>query len=529
MKKVIFFHFATILSMTANKQIILLVLMLSVTASAFAVEAEIGGLWYEIITKGKVAQVIQYKNNIKYSGNIVIPETVEYESATYSVTKIGNDAFSSCWELTSASIPGSVTSIGENAFSGCINLISVIISGSVTSIGNGAFWCCSGLTSITIPSGVISIGNGAFGGCSGLTSITIPNTVTNIGSVAFSDCSSLTTITIPGSVTKMGSGAFQNCSGLTSIMFQDGLTSIGENAFANCSSLTSITIPGSVTSIAGNSFGYCISLTSVVIQNGVMTIGGGAFQGCSGLSSVTIPNSITSIGNHAFIRCNSLSSIIIPSSVTSIGPYAFCYCNSLTTVTIGSGVKTIGSQAFANCLELTDVYCYAEKVPGMEEIITRSNSWADIFDGSYIEYATLYVPETSIDAYKATEPWKNFGTIVSLDGIMPETPKCAKPTITFVDGKLEFSCETDGVDYVYDIKSNDSKSGTGNGIPIGGSYTISVYATKEGCANSDVASAEIQLSANGIGIRGDVNNDNGVDVADIATILTIMSTKSRIE
>ena len=47
--------------------------MLSVTASAFAVEAEIGGLWYEVVSKTKEAKVIKYKNSVKYSGNIVIP------------------------------------------------------------------------------------------------------------------------------------------------------------------------------------------------------------------------------------------------------------------------------------------------------------------------------------------------------------------------------------------------------------------------------------------------------------------------
>ena len=54
-------------------QIILLALLLSVAASASAVEAEIGGLWYELISKAKEASVIQYKNGVKYSGDIDLP------------------------------------------------------------------------------------------------------------------------------------------------------------------------------------------------------------------------------------------------------------------------------------------------------------------------------------------------------------------------------------------------------------------------------------------------------------------------
>ena len=83
-----------------KKQIFLLTLMLSVAASAFAVEAEINGLWYELVSKVKEATVIKYKNSVKYRGNIVIPETVEYNGANYSVTSIRGSAFEGCSGLT---------------------------------------------------------------------------------------------------------------------------------------------------------------------------------------------------------------------------------------------------------------------------------------------------------------------------------------------------------------------------------------------------------------------------------------------
>ena len=66
-------------------------------------------------------------------------------------------------------------------------------------------------------------------------------------------------------------------------------------------------------------------------------------------------------------------------------------CSGLTSVTIGNGVMSIGGAAFSGCLEYLDVYCYAEKVPS-----TKS----DAFDGSYPEYATLHVPDASIESYK---------------------------------------------------------------------------------------------------------------------------------
>ena len=117
-----------------KKQLLLLTLLLSVTASAFAVEAEINGLWYELVSRVKEAKVIQNRNNVQYSGNIVIPESVEYDGDTYSVTSIGNYAFDGCWRLTSITIPNSVTSIERRTFDGCKGLTSVKIPNSVTSI-----------------------------------------------------------------------------------------------------------------------------------------------------------------------------------------------------------------------------------------------------------------------------------------------------------------------------------------------------------------------------------------------------------
>jgi hypothetical protein len=67
-----------------KKQLLLLTLMLSVAASASAVEVEIGGLWYDILKKANDAKVIQSKNYPKYNGDIIIPETVEYEGGLCS-------------------------------------------------------------------------------------------------------------------------------------------------------------------------------------------------------------------------------------------------------------------------------------------------------------------------------------------------------------------------------------------------------------------------------------------------------------
>ena len=90
----------------------ILLMVLPILAKADAVE--INGIYYNLINKGKVAEVTS--NPEKYSGAIIIPSTLIFNGVVYDVASIGENAFYDCSGLTSVEIPNSVTIIEAEAF-----------------------------------------------------------------------------------------------------------------------------------------------------------------------------------------------------------------------------------------------------------------------------------------------------------------------------------------------------------------------------------------------------------------------------
>ena len=88
-----------------------------------------------------------------------------------------------------------------------------------------------------------------------------------------------------------------------------------------------------------------------------------------------------------------------------------------------------------------------------------------------------------------------------------------------VNGKLKFYCETEDVQYVYQATPISSTTyDEEEGLLLPSIYRITFYATKEGYLNSETVSQDIDVR----GIKGDVNEDKEVNIADINTIIDII-------
>ena len=332
---------------------------------------------------------------------------------TYTITAIGDGAFSSCFSLASVKLPESLTTIENSAFSQCTDLTSVDLADctALTSIGYNAFFLCNELNSIDLSgcTALTTIGENAFFGCSSLASVRLPDDLTTIGENAFFDCISLTTIELPKDLTTIGRDAFSRCSKLTAITVEaendkfsaeDGVLFNADKTQLICyptgKAGTSYVVPNTVTAIGDSAFRSCTTLTSVTLPDGLSTIGGMAFSGCGALTTVDLTGctALTSIGRDAFSDCGALTTVNLTScialatikedtfcrceklttvdltdciSLTAIGEDAFFCCSSLVSVELPKSLTTIGETAFYECGVLTSI-----TLPGTLTSIGRS-------------------------------------------------------------------------------------------------------------------------------------------------------------
>ena len=471
-----------------------------------------------------------------------------------SVTSISEKAFYCCSSLTSITIPNSVTSIGEKAFWGCGSLTSVTIGSDVTSIGNYAFERCSSLTSITIPNSVTSIGERAFYLCTSLTSIivesgntkydsrnncnailktstntlivgcmntTIPESVTSIGSNAFYGSSGLTSITIPNSVTNIGSSAFSSCTSLTDVYcYAENVPETDNSAFEYSSYSSAILhVPaGSLeaykTTAPWRRFGqivpmifyltyivdgevyktYEIEVGTSITPEPAPNKEGYTFSGWSEIPETMPAHDVTVTGY--FIPNNYSLTYFVDGQVYKT--YTVAYGSTITPepAPTKEGYTFSGWTYIPPTMPATDVV-----VMGTFTINSYTLTYevdGEVYKSYTVEYGAAITPEPEPTKEGYTfSGWSEIPTTmpdydVTVTGTFTKIIiKCATPIISYANGKLTFSCETEGAICHSTITDTDIKSYTGNEVDLTVTYHISVYATKEKYEDSEVATGTL--------------------------------------
>ena len=358
------------------------------------------------------SEVYEYCYFSDYTGNISIPQTVNYQGTTYQVTEIRDYAFNNC-NPTSITIPNTITKMGKDVFRGysgaliinCSTLLytetvydddnnpwyekpiypyrygdftSVTLGNNITTIPENTFWDCSNMSSIVIPQSVTSIGSYAFHGCSGLTSVTIPNSVTTIGNYAFCGCNNLTSVKVASETpVTISSSVFSNRANATlyvpvgsktkyqSANYWKEFKEIKEIIYFADDNVKTICLANWDT----NSDGELSKEEAAAVTDLGDAFRSNAFGSCNKLTSISIPCNVGSIGSYAFFGCTKLTKAEF-SSVESIcgiyfnGNYSnplflakHLYINGaeVANLIIPSNVTSIGQYAFAGCDGLATV------------------------------------------------------------------------------------------------------------------------------------------------------------------------------
>lgn len=223
---------------------------------------------------------------------------------------------------------------------------------------------------------------------------------------------------------------------VTSVSDPD-LTSIRSYGLAYMTALTSASFPNLQTI---NS--YAFYNDAALAMNGwqfpkAKTIGNYAFRYCYGLTGdVVLPSTVTSIGQYSFASCKNISTFTATGAITTFGTYTFVgasadhkmtvreihlpnlgtsialnlnfgsttaanACQQLEIVDIGKA-KSIAANTFANCYKLSTLIMRRTSVTTCANVSAFLNT---PLRGYSSRTATIYVPESLIDSYKAASVW----------------------------------------------------------------------------------------------------------------------------
>lgn len=330
-----------------------------------------------------------------YSGDIIVPATVELNGKMYTVTYVDDNIFKGT-AVTSVSFPECITTLYDEMFAGCTELTEIDMPGLET-MGKSAFKGCAKLANVpfpkryfTIPESYaegtaisefklmsnVSVGSNAFRGTQ-LTDIVIPIQCGRIGSGSF-NCETLRSVKVEGSsVPVISDDTFSettyNDGTLTVALGYEDLfkEATGWSKFMNVETYGEPLAVGqyfyvdnieykvvagetpsvSVGGLQSTSYNGEITIPRTVtfqkIEYNIVSLEKSAFSG-SKITGVTIQDNITTLPERCFYNASALASVILPEGLSEIGGYCFYGSKALSSIDLPSSLNTLGDWAFYN-------------------------------------------------------------------------------------------------------------------------------------------------------------------------------------
>jgi hypothetical protein len=308
--------------------------------------------------------------------------------------------------------------------------------------------------------------------------------VTSVAPAAFAYDNEVTHIELPESITEIEKSAFCFSKNLQYVNLPKALTTLGEYAFFCCYSLTRAELPDGLKYIEKMTFSNCRELQSVHLPEQLLRVGLEAFNGCKKLGSLRIPASVTFMFQAAFHDCSLDTLWIADSNMALDGELAtfgsantrvlyigrnltgvlFDSTTGIDSICIGASVTRLPSELFlSGNVNLRAIRSCNPVPPQLGSYMFRDTTYAT---------AIVYVPESSLSAYREAKEWQKFlhfrtfpdGEITAIE--QPEAPR----SYAFEGRTLQLSSPG----RVYRVDGRPVFGGTGAVTLPPGGYVIQV-------------------------------------------------------
>lgn len=422
-------------------------------------KVEIDNIYYILDHDTHNATVTNRNSATKcYSGNVMIPQTVEFDGEHYTVNRIGYNAMNGC-VIDSLILPETIEVIESGGLLGAIHWINL---SELTSLKVIEGWgITSDMPDISLPENLESVENQSVG-FSNVDFLNLPASLKSIGHMAFLNCTKLENIQfncsdqeaiksiggyemldyIPlrnmyvpkGTKTFYEShldfgkyhireGQYQNLPGIDRSVSIDGInyifipeTKTAKVTYPSYPSgqskhFTNIKIPSSlwfeneqysVTEV--DAIGFCeLTADTLCLPKTIEKIG---WRGLDNVQAKKInfeelPHLIVIDSWGCNNAVQSSNRLILPSNLQTIGEMSFGCC-SFPRVVLPRSLKNIGPRAFAYNWELETILASWTTAEEIQEICSP-----DVFD-ECSNLKGIIVPAGCKELYKIVEPWCSY-------------------------------------------------------------------------------------------------------------------------
>ena len=472
--------------------------------------------------------------NCKHITSVVIPD---------NVTDLGGGDFSGCTALESVTIGSGVSLISNNMFDDCTSLKTITIPDNIEAIYPSAFAGCIRLESIKIGSGVRSIGDAVFENCTNLTDVYnyaaqvityffyyndpfrgfYPEEATlYVQDSLYFDYKSADKWKDFGTIKTLSGEILSYTNKLVYMVdsveyksyevdyktpiipeeapVKEGHTFSGWDGLPETMPWHDVTVYGS---FIPNKYTVTWQVDGEVVKSEQVTYG----------TVIPVPETPVKEG-HTFSGWDTIPETMPAKDLTLTGvctpnKYTIAYMldgSLLQTDTITYGNSVTPCQVpekegytFSGWSELPATMPATDLVINGAYTINKYRL-TYLVDGSvYKEYEVTYNDTIIAEAAPVKDGYRFGGWSeipvrmpthdVQVDGVFIEIVYCGRPAISYADGMLTFTSQTEGVEFVSSITCDDVNTYRDAQVALSVAYNVSVYATKEGCENSDTVTA----------------------------------------